>query len=228
MPSRPAAPARPAEPEAPTKVVTVTLRLERRCRVGYIDFEGRADGEAMQKLLAKVAPRKLILVRGSDAAKTRLREYCEKTRCAERVFAPANNQQVDVSSEINMYRISLQGALVSGSRFAELDSGFEVAYVDGLVRIDYSQSNLPMLDAAPRGRVHGHPAVFLGEVPLSDIADVLIRNGISAVFVGGILVCAGGVVNIRKVSATRISLQGALCEEYLRIRKLLYGQYQIV
>lgn len=46
--------------------------------------------------------------------------------------------------------------------------------------------------------------------------------------VGGVVVCMGGMVNVHKVNEVQISIQGALCEEYFRIRELLYQQYQIV
>lgn len=47
-------------------------------------------------------------------------------------------------------------------------------------------------------------------------------------FHNGILVCCNGAVNIRRESATQISIRGALCEEYFRIRSMLYRQYEIV
>ncbi len=44
---------------------------------------------------------------------------------------------------------------------------------------------------------------------------------------GGVLVCGGGVVILRKVG-NKIGIEGALCDEYFKIRSLLYGKFQIL
>jgi hypothetical protein len=47
-------------------------------------------------------------------------------------------------------------------------------------------------------------------------------------FVDGVLVCCGGKVRVRKVSSTQVALNGMFCEEYFKIRELLYSQFSIV
>jgi len=209
-------------PETPSKVVSVLVTRTVRCQVAYVDLEGRADSPAFRTMLPKLAPRKLILVHGSTDARSSLRDFMQK-HCM--VWLPEVNQLVDVTSETNIYRLNLKDSLLAGARFVQVDDGCEVAYVDGEVRIDYAKSTLPMLEAAP---VLGHPAVFLGDVKLADVQRTLDNIGVEASFFGGILICAGGLVNIRKVSPSQISIRGALCEEYFRIRSALYSKYSII
>lgn len=128
----------------------------------------------------------------------------------------------------------------------------------------------------------GHQSVFINEPRLSDFKQVLLREGIQAEFVGGVLVC-NNMVAVRRVrlvfllchffqhshahlepafvltsctisyiackvhynfktllpslslcdsltqtEAGRIGLEGCICEDYFRIRELLYQQYAVV
>lgn len=58
----------------------------------------------------------------------------------------------------------------------------------------YSQplSSIPL-------QVPGHQSVFINEPRLSDFKQVLLREGIQAEFVGGVLVC-NNMVAVRRVS----------------------------
>ncbi|MGH0173466.1 UNVERIFIED_CONTAM: hypothetical protein FKN15_070229 [Acipenser sinensis] len=76
-------------------------------------------------------------------------------------------------------------------------------------------------------RIPGHQAVFINEPRLSDFKQVLLREGIQAEFVGGVLVC-NNMVAVRRTEAGRIGLEGCLCEDYYKIRGLLYEQYAVV
>ncbi len=210
----------------PTKTVTLHMRVPVRCQVLYIDFEGRSDGKSIKKILSSVQPRKLILIHGSDTAKDHLKSYCEKNVCRD-VYVPVSNQSVDITSETNIYRVALDERMVSGLDFVKLND-FDIAFADGEIQIDYKQSTLPILKSAPPARVKGHAAVFLGDLKFADLKRIINKAGISAEFAGGILVCANGTVNLRKVSQTQISIHGALCDEYFKIRSLLYGKFSIL
>lgn len=58
--------------EPPTKLVEEEVQLEVRAALRFYDFEGRSDGRAMRDYLARVAPRRLALVRGGEAARAEL------------------------------------------------------------------------------------------------------------------------------------------------------------
>lgn len=53
--------------------------------------------------------------------------------------------------------------------------------------------------AFPLLQVPGHQSVFINEPRLSDFKQVLLREGIQAEFVGGVLVC-NNMVAVRRVS----------------------------
>ena len=52
-------------------------------------------------------------------------------------------------------------------------------------------------------------------------------NLIQAEFIGGTLICNGKVA-IKRSANGQVQLEGALSEDYFRIRKLLYDHYAII
>ncbi|MEE6494364.1 hypothetical protein FKM82_017112 [Ascaphus truei] len=86
---------------------------------------------------------------------------------------------------------------------------------------------IPTLEPLPSNEVPGHQSVFMNEPRLSDFKQVLLREGIQAEFVGGVLIC-NNMVAVRRTETGRIGLEGCLCEDFYKIRDLLYEQYAIV
>lgn len=62
-----------------------------------------------------------------------------------------------------------------------------------------------MWNNACSSQVPGHQSVFINEPRLSDFKQVLLREGIQAEFVGGVLVC-NNLVAVRRVSGIRLHL----------------------
>uniref|UniRef100_A0A674F3I0 Cleavage and polyadenylation specificity factor subunit 2 n=1 Tax=Salmo trutta TaxID=8032 RepID=A0A674F3I0_SALTR len=58
---------------------------------------------------------------------------------------------------------------------------------------------IPTLEPLPAHEIPGHQSVFINEPRLSDFKQVLLREGIQAEFVGGVLVC-NNIVAVRRVS----------------------------
>ncbi|XP_070579049.1 cleavage and polyadenylation specificity factor subunit 2-like [Ptychodera flava] len=83
------------------------------------------------------------------------------------------------------------------------------------------------LEGLPPNEAPGHIQVFINEPRLMELKQVLLRQGIQAEFVGGVIVC-NNMVAIKRSEAGLISLEGCLCEDYFKIRELLYEQYAIV
>ena len=52
-------------PEWPTKCISTTTTLAINASVRYIDFEGRSDGESVQKIIESMKPKRTIVVRGT-------------------------------------------------------------------------------------------------------------------------------------------------------------------
>jgi len=215
-----------AEPPQPRKAVWQNMTVDIKCAIKYIDFEGRSDGKSIRTILSHVAPRKLILIRGAPEATRSLKEYAEKNICPE-VFAPKAGQLVDITSETNIYRVTLKDSLTEKLNFVKVGE-YELAYADGEIALNYKESSLPIVQPAASEKVKGHPAVFLGDVKFSDLKLLLNQANIEADFANGELICAGGAVNIKRVSKNQIQIQGSLCGEYYRIRSILYGQYQFL
>lgn len=86
---------------------------------------------------------------------------------------------------------------------------------------------IPTLEPLPPHEITGHQSVFINEPRLSDFKQVLLKEGIQAEFVGGVLVC-NNLVAVRRTEAGRIGLEGCLCDDYYKIRELLYQQYAVV
>ena len=53
------------------------------CKVEFIDFEGRSDGESVKKILSQIKPKQLVIVHGSAAATRHLSEYCQKNQIVQ-------------------------------------------------------------------------------------------------------------------------------------------------
>merc|ERR1719414_2254724 len=51
--------------EVPTKCVSTMTKIQIKAQVAFIDFEGRSDGESIHKIIAKMKPRRVIIVRGT-------------------------------------------------------------------------------------------------------------------------------------------------------------------
>lgn len=219
----------------PSKTVLEKRVLKIESEVAFIDFEGLSDGRSLKNIISKIKPRKLCLINGSEQCKDELMKYCVKENVCKKdsIYTPKANELVDVTSETSRFRVmavhpSLAKAL--SFPFQKSIGGFEyeLGYADVLVKIDYAQSSLPVLLPAPADMIKGHSAVFLGDLGLSDMKKLLNQKAIKADIINGVIVCSGGAVNIRKVTKTRISIQGALCDDYFKIRKLLYGFFEII
>ncbi|XP_064621428.1 cleavage and polyadenylation specificity factor subunit 2-like [Lineus longissimus] len=86
---------------------------------------------------------------------------------------------------------------------------------------------IPILEPVNQNEVVGHTPVFINEPKLSDLKTVMVRAGIQAEFIAGVLVCNNAVA-VKRNEAGRIQLEGCLGSDYFKVRELLYDQYAIV
>lgn len=112
-------------------------------QVQYIDFEGRSDGESLQKILEQLRPRRLIVVRGAEESTASIQTYVQQKDPAIKVFTPNRGETVDVTSETHIYQVRLTDALVSQLEFQK-GKDAEVAWIDAEIVLRESQ-----LDAKP-------------------------------------------------------------------------------
>jgi len=73
-------------------------------QVQFIDFEGRSDGESLQKILGQLRPRRLILVRGTPDSTRAMMQHCQQWTDA-RIFAPSLGDIIDVTTETHIYQV---------------------------------------------------------------------------------------------------------------------------
>ncbi len=127
---------------------------------------------------------------------------------------------------------------------------YSIAYVDGVITLPSMSARVlnvtsgnqtenefpermeidPVLDLLPPEQIREHPAIFLGDVKLNDFKTVLQQQGFRTEFRRGVLV-VNGTVALRKEEKegrSDIKIDGMLCEDYYKVRELLYSQFKIV
>uniref|UniRef100_A0A6A7G3W9 Cleavage and polyadenylation specificity factor subunit 2 n=2 Tax=Hirondellea gigas TaxID=1518452 RepID=A0A6A7G3W9_9CRUS len=214
--------------EIPVKTISRTLLLNFRCKIQYIDFEGLSDGRSLKTIISNIAPRKMILIHGDKESCEELKEFCEESVC-KTVSIAEHDKCLDITSDSSAFKVILKDDFAQTLKFQLVNEDYEVAYMDGIATGDSSYSGVQVIEQAPSGRFKGHPTIFLGDVKLLDVKNALYQKGINAEFVQGILVCGkSGIVNIQKISPTHLKMSGALCDDYYKIRDLLYGKFQII
>lgn len=72
----------------------------------FIDFEGRSDGESIQKIIASMKPRRLILVRGTEENTLAILSYAQQYTDAK-VYAPKCGDLIDVTMETHIYQVRI-------------------------------------------------------------------------------------------------------------------------
>lgn len=215
----------------PTKCVSIVATLHVQAKLHLFDFEGRSDGESVKNLVSQMKPRRLILVRGSPESTAYMADYC-RAYVDDKILQPQTGETVDATTENYIYQVKLKDSLVSSLEFHTTGDGVELAWVDAKTRMPTEEEELvseklPHLDSLEPELVSLHNALFINELKLSDFKQILINNGIQAEFSGGVLYC-NEKVTVRRRETGRIHLEGTLCDDYFKVRDLLYNQYIVI
>ncbi|CAM6100385.1 unnamed protein product [Calypogeia fissa] len=208
--------------EKPSKVVLEDLTVQVRCGLQYIDFEGRSDGRSIKNILAHVAPLKLVLIHGSAEATEHLRQHCQKNVC-QFVYAPRLSETVDITSDLSAFKVRLTEGLMRSVLFRKLGD-YELAWVDGEIGAE-EEDMLPLLPLS--NTPPPHKAVYVGDLRLPDLKQLLATKGVQAEFAGGVLRC-GDNISVRRSGGQQLVIEGPLSEDYYRIRELLYSQFYML
>ncbi|KAF9998559.1 cleavage and polyadenylation specificity factor subunit 2 [Entomortierella chlamydospora] len=132
------------EDNLPSKYTSEEEDVVVKCKVRYVDLEGRADESAMKMILEAVAPRKLILIHGTEEKTESLcRTYLEMPDMTREIYTPSIGEILNVSEVTNMYKINLTDALLSSLSFSTLGE-YDLAYLVGQVQIP-AGSTAPVL-----------------------------------------------------------------------------------
>jgi cleavage and polyadenylation specificity factor subunit 2 len=103
--------------DVPTKCITKRAKIEVACKLHFIDFEGRSDGESVKKLLERLQPRKLVVVHGNSASTKNLADYCVQNKIVEDIHAPYPNESVDATVESRIIQVKLSEHLMKSLKF---------------------------------------------------------------------------------------------------------------
>ncbi|XP_029676169.1 probable cleavage and polyadenylation specificity factor subunit 2 [Formica exsecta] len=229
--------------DIPTKCVQVSRTMTVNAAVTYIDFEGRSDGESLQKILAQLRPRRVVLVRGSPKDTEILAQQAQSA--GARVFIPGRGETLDATTETHIYQVRLTDALVSGLNFSKGKGDSEVAWIDAMItardqicrdavadteseNVINESDKILTLEPLPLNEVPGHQTTFVNELKLSDFKQVLNKSNIPSEFSGGVLWCCNNTIAVRRHEAGKVILEGCISEDYYKVRELLYEQYAIV
>lgn len=117
--------------EVPTKCISFTGNITVEAQVQFIDFEGRSDGESIQKIITSMKPRRLILVRGSEESTQAIFAHAQQYTDAK-VYAPRCGDTIDVTMETHIYQVRLTDALLSALEF-KMGKDAEVAWLCGRI-----------------------------------------------------------------------------------------------
>ncbi|KAF9172141.1 cleavage and polyadenylation specificity factor subunit 2 [Mortierella sp. AD010] len=158
------------EDNLPSKYISEQEDVVVKCKVRYVDLEGRADESAMKMILEAVAPRKLILIHGTEEkTETLCKTYLEMPDMTREIYTPSIGEILNVSEVTNMYKINLTDALLSSLSFSTLGE-YDLAYLVGQVQIP-AGSTAPVL-GMPMVEVEGS-----AEKTPGDAADRRDQNG---------------------------------------------------
>lgn len=64
-------------------LISKHMHLQILCKVEFIDFEGRSDGESIKKILSQIKPKQLVIVHGSAEATRNLADFCEENQIVQ-------------------------------------------------------------------------------------------------------------------------------------------------
>lgn len=227
--------------DIPTKCVQVSRTMTVNAAVTYIDFEGRSDGESLQKILAQLRPRRVVLVRGSPKDTEILAQQAQSA--GARVFIPGRGETLDATTETHIYQVRLTDALVSGLNFSKGKGDSEVAWIDAMItardqicrdavadteseNVINESDKILTLEPLPLNEVPGHQTTFVNELKLSDFKQVLNKSNIPSEFSGGVLWCCNNTIAVRRHEAGKVILEGCISEDYYK--ENLFNIYYIM
>ncbi|KAJ1343806.1 hypothetical protein BSLG_001617 [Batrachochytrium salamandrivorans] len=170
----------PVKQDVPSKYIQEDTVLTLRCRMQYIDFEGRSDGKSVKNIISQVAPRKLLLVHGDHASTKALTEYCKSSETLTReVLDPVAGVCVNVSSATNLFQVVLTDSLVNSLNMKQCSNtirfivlqmdDYNLTFVTGVIKIHESLTggSRAMLEVVPVDQQLSRKAVMVvGEAKL--------------------------------------------------------------
>jgi len=215
--------------DRPTKVVSLSMSLQVRAAVMFLDFEGKSDGYSMKMIIGNVGPRELAVVSGSSEAVVAFTRGV-RSDGSQKVYTPGNLEYVSISSAaVSSLSMKMSDDLLSVIQLQKIGN-YSVAWVQGKMERREAESGGEELILAPvekKMRTQGTGAAFVGDFRLGDLRRKLVSKGIKTELVQGVLIC-DDLISIQRVGAeNEIAIQGPLSPKYYQVRSILNSQFQI-
>ncbi|KII61653.1 putative cleavage and polyadenylation specificity factor subunit 2 [Thelohanellus kitauei] len=210
--------------ETLTIQVKYTLKLFRAKLVDIL-MDGLIDSDSLCSIIKMISPRNLIVINGSQEDNEKLKNYAISQQI--NTFTPEVIKKIRIVDDKKLLQVSFQEPLASSLNFVEC-KGHQVSWIDFMIKKS-SRSNTATSFALQCTNDNAtHSSLFLNEIKLSELSQLLIQHGYNVRFKNGILLYKNGKVAIRKKKSGDISLSGTLSKEYFEIRKLIYSQLCII
>lgn len=133
--------------------------------------------------------------------------------------AAANGEHFEAAAAAD----AVEGA--SAAAAAAAGGGGEAMDVDGSAALDDAAAAAV---AAAAAAVGDHGGIFIGDVKLSEVKQALAAVGVPSEFrPGGRLVVGGSLVVRRDGPEGQLLMEGPLCEDYFKVRDVVYSQYNV-
>uniref|UniRef100_A0A915IT43 Cleavage and polyadenylation specificity factor subunit 2 n=1 Tax=Romanomermis culicivorax TaxID=13658 RepID=A0A915IT43_ROMCU len=232
--------------DVPTKCIKYVQKLEALCKIAFIDFEGRSDGESVK---TRVFAPKLGEVIDATIESHIFQVTLTDVLMSSLQFQPVKDAELAwVDSRVNLRKnLALSADLSRPALLSKSNAGDSIPNDADQEMMDILDDMLPktsssstsaapqsmnvevssVLDVLPQSSIPTHTAVFVNDPKLSDLKQLLMLAGFQAEFSAGVLY-VNNAVAIRRNEAGKLHFEGAVGEEYFRIRDMIYKQYAIV
>jgi cleavage and polyadenylation specificity factor subunit 2 len=197
------------------------IRKQIRFQRYLIEFDGRSDSVSTKLTIAKVQPRKLLLLNASELGLEELRRYSSKISLKSEIYHA--NQPIILKSGVSIQTTKLSEESYNSLKFLSVD-GYELAYIQG--EASYEQDQLMFetdQERAPKG--HG---LYLGQLNMSKFKVTLAEKGYKVEYRQGKLVINDKVIISKKSLDSGMQeyvVEGVASMEFFEIRKLLYSNH---
>ncbi len=226
----------PKEEEVgPTKVLASEMNLLLMCGKLAVDFDAVADQFSLCTVVQQLAPRELVLLGSCEKIpKSLVKSLSERSGVP--VLIPDGAKEMLLSSVGSAARFGLSDDIHGSTGFKQVGeyhiARLRGALVPGLT-VDTPEGPVPIMgplptETAERQDGYSHRVcVQTRGAGLTDIKQVVAKEGLQSKFAGGTLLCDGGTVLTHNDSDNRLVMEGAVNKDFFRVRKLVHDSYYI-
>ena len=208
------------EPEdVPCKIIAEEKKFNFSATALTFNFEARSSSFQIKGFLQKCPPAHIIIIGGPPDATADLQKVIKDYLVKAKIWTPNIGEPVFPSLDQSSMKIGLSRALSNRLDFKKVDENSEVAYLSAVLANDDTAG---LVSARPVETETAHHANFVGDIDIPTLRERLSENGIK-VKLAGKLVCGPYRVEIRQVSENRLSVDGPMCADFIKIRSIIQG-----